>query len=565
MAYSVLSGHQKEPRHLYQPFSRKQWAAYPFASEADLQWFRDAKLGLFLHIGLSSQGAVELGWGRHTRKAPDGGTGPVPDMEYDGWATTFSFAAFDAKKWVQLAKRGGMQYIVLVTKHHDGFHMWDTAYSNHKITNTPFGRDYVKEMTDACHEAGIKVGLYYSQRDWYHPDYEPLAAGSYERIPTPPYYRLLPGEALHCGRRHRRYIAYLHHTVKELMTNYGKIDILWWDASWYGGMFTEQMWEASRLEQEVRQLQPHILINNRASLPGDFDTPECQIGTFQDNRPWETCMTLGSSWVWNGQPIKSFRTVLHQMLQCVCGDGNYLPSIGAMPNGAFDRPEEERIAQLGQWLSHYGESVYHTRGGPWRPELWGGSVYCGNTAYLHLFHCPNGVVRLAPIDNSIVGYTCLTGESVTVCQTSDAVTVTVPDWNGGKDDVIVKLTFLHPITGALPPLDKREFDASPAVYGAMLLQFDNQTITESATFPLPQESVWVTGIVVDGVQGKVFSLEADGQTIWSGICQQSHQAVPVYRFEAGAQICGRKIRCILVRAKVPLSNVTLQVYGKKEH
>lgn len=560
MPYSVLEENQKEPKHLYQPFTHTQWEAYPFAAEEDLRWFREAKLGLFLHIGLSCLGPVELGWGRRTHKIPDSGFGPVPDEIYDGWANKLSFSEFDAERWAALAKRGGMRYVVIVAKHHDGFHMWDTKYSEHKITNSPFGRDYIREMVEAFRKEGIKVGLYYSQRDWFHPDYEPIAEGTCETIQEPPYYRLLPGETLRCGEKHKNYIKYMHNTVRELMENYGKIDVLWWDACWWGNMFTEEMWDADKLEREVRRLQPHILINNRASLPGDFDTPEGQVGFFQNNRPWETCMPLGTEWVWNGEPVKSFKMVLSQFINCVCGDGNYLLSIGAMPDGRYGKEEAKRIEELGSWLRRYGESVYGTRGGPWRPAHWGGSVYRGNTIYLHLLE-EKDVLHLPSLDNEIVSYQCLTGEDVVVRQTDSEVTIEVKGRNEETCDVIVELSMQEPVSALAGAEAGHVFDLSSAVYGKPIARYEGSAaglVWYRAKLP---EDFLLTGILVEGAGGKEMTAETDGEAIWNGICKEETE-ITVERLQAGAWICGRKAGTVSFLSNEAVDNLSIVIYGR---
>ena len=151
--------------------------------------------------------------------------------------------------------------------------MWDTAYSDFKITKTPFGRDYLKELADACHQAEMPWGIYYAQREWYHPDYDPANPK---------------------GERHQRYLEYNRNVCRELCTKYGKLDFFWFDAAWWGAMFTADMWEAESLTRALRALQPHMLINNRASLPGDFDTPEQRAGFYQE-RAWEACLSLTES------------------------------------------------------------------------------------------------------------------------------------------------------------------------------------------------------------------------------------------------------------------------------
>ena len=213
----------------------------------------------------------------------------------------------------------------------------------YKITNTPVQRDYVGELVEACHKKGMPIGLYYSQRDWVHPDYEPIDTRIAEASEYPPYYCLREGEQLRSGKKHKKYLEYMQNTVLELMQKYGKIDILWWDADWSGGMYTKEMWNSLEIEEKLRQLQPDIIINNRAGVPGDFDTPESQVGFVQRDRAWETCMPMGKDWAWTGKGIKSFKEILNQMIGCICGDGNYLLSVGAKADGTIRRKRHKEF------------------------------------------------------------------------------------------------------------------------------------------------------------------------------------------------------------------------------
>jgi len=318
--------------------------------------------------------------------------------------------------------------------------MWNTACSDYKITNAPFGRDYLKEIADACHRSGLKLGFYFSQRDWVHPDYEPVDPSAAHAVGDPPFFEMNPGETLRVTDKHKRYIAYMHNAVRELMTNYGTVDLIWWDAAYYYGMYFEEMWESDKIEREVRQLQPHILINNRSSLPGDYDTPEGYIGMFQNDRPWESCMPLGDAWAWTGT-VKDFRTALKQLLGCVCGDGNLLLSIGAMPDGCFDPPEIERIEQIGQWLGTYGESVYGTRGGPWLPGEWGGSCHKENMVYIHILEYPDdGVLLLDDLPVDISAYECLTGEDIYIERENGKMAIHIDKRGLENADIVIKLT-----------------------------------------------------------------------------------------------------------------------------
>jgi alpha-L-fucosidase len=351
---------------LVQSFTKPQWEASNFASEKNLQWFRDAKYGMFIHFGLSTHNRADLSWGTcHTRKAPDSGNGPVADKVWQSWPQEFKSEKFNARELVEIARAGGFKYLVVIAKHHEGFHLWDTAYSDFKVTKTPFGRDYLKEIADACHAAGMPFGIYYSQRDWYHPDYMPVDPAKV--ILNGNHWKLRPGQTSPLGDRHKKYIEYQFNACRELCTKYGKVDIFWWDAAPWGGMFTPEMWDADKLTRMIRQLQPHIILNNRCSLPGDFDTPEQRLGAYQDWRPWESCMCLETGWSYTGAPPKPRDTLIRMIVNNTCGDGNVLLSWGPKWNGEWDEAQKSRLVEVGDWLKQNGQAIYGTRGGPWKP------------------------------------------------------------------------------------------------------------------------------------------------------------------------------------------------------
>lgn len=448
----LKEGMEYKPTTLIQPFTDEEWNRYPFAGEEKLKWFREAKLGLFLHVGISALGKVDIGWSRHTHKLPDPGEGPIPDEVYDGWATQIKMEDFDADEWIDLAVKGGFKYVVIITKHHDGFHMWDTAYSDYKITNSPMGRDYIKELTDACHKRNMPVGFYYSQRDWHHPDYEPIDVNCAVRAPEEPFYKLKDGYTLKQGKNHKKYIEYMHNAVLELMEKYGKIDVLWWDSSWYKGMYTADMWDSDELERNVRAKQPHILINNRAGLPGDFDTPECRIGHVQRERAWETCMPMGNDWAWTGRGLKPFKKIMEQFIHTICGDGNYLLSIGCMPNGKIAPEETACIQRLGSFMEQYGEAIYNTRSGPWNPSLFGGSVYRDNTVYVHIVNRPeNGQLCLPLLDHKIKEISCITGESIETEIVENNLIIKIP--NVEFTDIIVRIQMEEKVHTSIEGID----------------------------------------------------------------------------------------------------------------
>jgi alpha-L-fucosidase len=431
----------------HQPFTVGEWELSNFAPEAATEAFRDLRYGMFIHFGLSTYNKADLSWGVcHTRKAPDTGNGPVPDNEWQQWADEFKLENLDAKEWVELAKNAGFRYIVLITKHHDGFHMWDTDESEFKITNTPFGRDMVREVVDACHEADMPVGLYYSQRDWYHPDYMPVDPEKVDGEGSR--WALKPGVDSPMGECHAKYLEYQERVVRELCTRYGKIDIFWWDAAWWGGMFTAEMWDGENITRIIRELQPDILINNRCSVPGDFDTPEGKLGFFQNWRPWESCICLTGSWSYSGTPPKSVGLLVRMLVSNACGDGNLLLSWGPHWDGEFDAAEAGRLIEVGDWVKQNGESIFETRGGPWKPNSWGGSTYRDATAYLHVVDLPGDVLELPALpDRSVLKAELLDGTAVTVEADDTCVRVALPKTVRDDVDTIVVLTMDKPLDG----------------------------------------------------------------------------------------------------------------------
>ena len=435
----------REPTHLFQEFTEADWDSYRGAPDPSIEQFRAARYGLFIHYGLSSFRGADLSWSRESHAFPDPGKGTIPDEEYEGFAAEFRMDRFDPDEWARMARRAGMKYVVAVAKHHDGFHMWDTAHSEFKITNSPFARDYISVLSKAFREEGLAFGVYYSQRDWHHPDYSPLDPSSVEPLPKAPFWRPLRGARWRSGPRHERYVEYMHATVRELMTGYGKIDILWWDALWWGGMYRAPMWRSADIEDEARRLQPEILINNRASLRGDFDTPEQRLGMFQDDRPWESCISLGPHWAWSPGEVKSKTELIRLLVGTAAGDGNLLISVGARPDGTFDPDHVARLLEVGDWLDRFGRTIYGTRGGPWQPGEWGGSTRSGDSVFVHVLRWPGTSVRLPDLGQEIADSRLLSGEgNVQVSRDDGELRITVPERYRDPIDTIIELR-LQPV------------------------------------------------------------------------------------------------------------------------
>ena len=373
------------------------------------QW-RDLKFGMFVHWGPVSLLGTEIGWSRGGERRGTKGTGAIPVEVYDNLYRSFYPAAFDAKEWVELAKSAGMKYLVFTTKHHDGFCMFDSRLTDYKITNSPFRRDIVGELAEACHESGLKLGLYYSQPDWHHPDYR--------------------------TENHDHYIEYLHGQLRELCTNYGTVDIIFFD----GLRAKTEDWDSENLFKVIRDLQPHVIINDRAGLPGDYDTPEQKVGEFSRDRPWETCMTVGEQWAWKtADKVKPLKECIQALVATVGGDGNFLFNVGPMPTGRIEPRQAERLKEMGRWLKQYGQTIYGTRGGPYKGGPWGASTCTDNRIYLHVFNWQGDSIALPPIPQEIVHSRLLTGGPVQVEQQQDGITITVGQEHQHGIDTIVLL------------------------------------------------------------------------------------------------------------------------------
>lgn len=385
----------------------------PAQYQARIQWWRDARFGLFMHWGPVSLMGTEIGWSRGGERRGLGPNGTqIPVEVYDNLYKRFNPSKFNADEWVAIAKAAGMKYMILTSRHHDGFSMFDTKASDYKITSpdSPFGRDIVKELADACHRAGFKFGVYYSQPNWQNAD-------AYTE-------------------RHDKYKQFLKQQVRELLTNYGVIDILWYD----GLMGTAEDYDSLALNKMARQLQPNILINNRNRLPEDFDTPEQTIGVFQNKRPWESCMTICNQWAWMpNDTMKSLEQCLQTLIRCAGGDGNLLFNVGPMPTGEIEPRQVDRLKQMGDWLAIYGKTIYGTRGGPIKPGIWGASTFKGNTVYLHLFNWSETGVVLPPITRHIRTAKLLLGGKARVRQTAKGVTVWVDPKDRDAIDTVVEL------------------------------------------------------------------------------------------------------------------------------
>lgn len=342
-------------------------------------WFELARFGLFIHWGPYARAGWEASWplvgGVST--LPFGQD--IPAQTYHANAEGWQPDPAAPEKWIAAAAAAGMRYAVLTTRHHDGYAMWPSQYGDHGVGRTAPGVDIVGAFTDACRRHGLKVGLYYSLPDWHHPAYPPFTDamrpyvfGEYPE-PTP--------EGL------AEYQAYLRSQITELLTNYGRIDIIWFDGAWER---SPEMWDADGLESLIRKLQPEILINDRLPGHGDYATPEQFVPPEPPVEPWETCLTMNMSWGFNPSDdhYKSSTVLLHTLCEVASRGGNLLLNIGPQGDGNIPEPQADRLAQIKRWMDRHEEAIIGTTPGlkPW--QFPGPTTLKGETLYCHLLMQP---------------------------------------------------------------------------------------------------------------------------------------------------------------------------------
>ena len=403
-----------------------------------LQWWQEARFGMFIHWGPVSLKGTEISWSRGGERRGIEGKGEIPVEIYDNLYKQFDPVRFNAADWVSIARSAGMRYMILTAKHCDGFCLWRSRIDNYNIGNSPFHRDVCGELAVAAHESGMRIGWYYSPMDWRDPD-------------------------CRTGRNEvyvKRMQAHLH----ELMGNYGRIDLLWFDTD-----AGPAPWDQARTYGLVRSLQPGLIINNRLDmgsrqdykdqriLPNaDYCTPEQFVGAYDDQHPWETCMTLGTQWSWKpNDTIKTSDECIRILVRCVTGDGNLLLNVGPMPDGRIEPRQVKVLEGVGRWLATYGESVYGTRGGPFRNGAWGGSTRKGNIVYLHIQQWNADRLRLPPLRIRIREARALTGGDVAFDQSPAGITLTMSPDHQDRLDTVVKLV-LEESVGTMESFEVRD-------------------------------------------------------------------------------------------------------------
>jgi alpha-L-fucosidase len=402
-------------------------------SEKRTEWFRQAKFGLFIHWGIYSVPAGEWKGGKNHAEWIML-TGKIPSAEYEKFATAFNPVKFNARQWVQLAQDAGMKYVVITSKHHDGFCMYDSKLTDYDIVQaTPFGRDPMKELASACNEAGLKFCFYHSVVDWHHPEFPAKYSQSgWHGDPNP-------------NADLEEYVAYMRGQVRELLSNYGPVGILWFDG---GGSFRGQpmaeLIHAREIIDMIHQIQPMCIVNDRLGTPADYGTPEQHIPGQAPKRLFEVCMTLNDHWGYNkyDDHWKSPETVIRNLADIVGKGGNYLLNVGPTAEGIIPEGSVRTLREVGKWMAANGESIYGTTASPFAKTPWGRCTAKGRNLYLHVFNWPSDGRLLVPgLRNKVTQAYLLTAKDqpCNVTQADEQAIVTVPREMPDPIDTVVVL------------------------------------------------------------------------------------------------------------------------------
>jgi alpha-L-fucosidase len=378
--------------------------------------FQDMKFGMFVHWGPISLKGTEIGWSRGRE---------VPISTYDSLYLQFNPVKFNADEWIGLAKEAGMKYFVITSKHHDGFALWPSEFTDYDIASTPYKKDVLKDIELACERQGILFGTYHSILDWHHPDYTTRYGGDPRPVDSTTMVR---------------YKQYLFNQVKELIQNY-HTNLLWFDGQW------ERSWthkDGMELYKYIRGLRDDILINNRvdkgfkgmagmtdsvAKYAGDYGTPEQEIGGFNRDYPWESCITVGEQWAWKpGDKLKSADEIVRTLVKTVGGNGNLLLNVGPMPDGQIEPRQVELLKSVGKWVAANAEAIYGTRGGPFLPGNKLASTHKGQVIYLQVMDPSLKEIRLPlPVGVKATRVSLLGGKTVSYDNRQGELLIRVPE------------------------------------------------------------------------------------------------------------------------------------------
>ena len=383
--------------------------------------FMSKRFGMFIHWGPVTLRGTEIGWSRGHQ---------VPVDDYDHLYQEFNPVLFDADKWAKAAKDAGMKYLTITAKHHDGFCLWPTKYSNYNIANSPFKKDVVGALANACKKVGIKFCIYFTVLDWHDKNYPLHNLG--DSIPDP-------------KADMRLFVQTMKNELTELITNYHPY-MLWFDGNW------ESPWKlqyAKEIYAIIKVLDPSIIVNNRlgkgnhktmsSETVGDYATPEQEIGEIDMDNPWESCITVCNQWAWKpNDKMKSLKESIQTLASTAGGNGNLLYNIGPMLDGRMEDRQIKLLDSMGMWLKKNGEAIYETKGGPYKPNKIFASTRKGNKIFIHLFLGNKNVLNLSPIpDTKINRIYFLNGSAISFIQNQNGIQINLPKLLPDENDSII--------------------------------------------------------------------------------------------------------------------------------
>ena len=389
-------------------------------------WFREARFGMFIHWGLYSITARDMWY--YSQES-------VQKKKYEKLFNRFNPVDYNPSQWADLARDAGMKQAGITTKHHDVFCLFDSKLTDFKVTNTPYGKDLIKPWVEAFRSVGLKIGFYYSLLDWHHPHYT-IDSRHPQRNDE---------EAKAEKREWNQYVSYLHGQLRELLTNYGKIDLLWSDFSYEEKGAKE--WKAEEIVRMVREINPEILINNRFGLPEDFTTPEQYIpekAIRKEDKPrmWEACMTIGQSWGYYRQDPKNKSTtqLIRMLVDTVSKDGNLLLNVGPTPRGQIQNEFVANLRDIGQWMSENGESIYGAGISLFSPPADSHYTQKKGMLYLHLFYYLPGWLTLPGLGGRVKYATLLRdGTDLEIKDKGEELSLLMPTHMPDFRDTVVSL------------------------------------------------------------------------------------------------------------------------------
>lgn len=379
-----------------------------------MEWFQKARFGMFVHWSIASVEGVEGSWAIMMPGAMPK-LGNVTDAEYRGFAKKFNPERFDPASWIRLAQETGQRYMVFTSKHHDGFCMFDSHYTKYKVTESPYGKDVVAQLSSACEKAGMPLGFYYSPPDLDHPGYRDTS---------------LPASKNYLGEPHRPewplYLDYMELHLEELLTRYGKVPLIWFDG------FKQTPYSGARFQRLIERLQPATLMNNRLGIPGDFDISENvfprriptksrpivqgtpsrivradisnEVPPLHEFRPWEMCVPINETWTYNpnDKKFKSRKELIQTLVEVASRGGNFLLNVGPKPDGTMQAEVEELFRGIGAWMKIHGEAIYGTVYGPIQGDANIRTTAKGNRIFVHIFQWPaTGTLSIPTLSGTV--------------------------------------------------------------------------------------------------------------------------------------------------------------------